>query len=100
VGTVPRTSLQDHRLPKVSADWTGESVGSTDGGASLECYRLGSPDQAQQRHEYLKGFQGGLLGDGYDYVYGLCVLRLNKALLPAQAEQYRAAFVTAVRGGL
>jgi hypothetical protein len=97
-GYSSKNSLQDRRLPKVN-DWLSESVSSTDGGASLECYPLGQPAQAEQRYEYLKGFQGGLLGDGYDYVYGTCVLRLDKALLPDQADQYRAAFVAAVRGG-
>jgi hypothetical protein len=96
-GYSSKNSLQDQRLPKVS-DWLSDSVGSTDGGASLECYPDGSPDQAQQRYEYLKGFQGGLIGDGYDYVYGLCVLRVDKALTPTQADRYRAAFVAAVRG--
>jgi hypothetical protein len=98
-GYSSKNSLQDQRLPKVS-DWLSDSVSSIDGGASLECYPIGSGVQgAEQRYEYLKGFQGGLLGDGYDYEYGTCVLRLSNALTPPQAAQYESAFEAAARGG-
>jgi hypothetical protein len=99
-GYSSKSSLQDRRLPKIS-DWLSDSVSSTDGGASLECYPLGQAGgvAAVQRYEYVKGFQGGLIGDGYDYEYGTCVLRLSNKLQPTQASQYQQAFVTAVRDG-
>ena len=91
-GYTSKVSLQDSRLPKVT-DFLSESASSTDGGAAIECY----PDSsgAQDRYQELKGFQGGILGDGYDYVSGSCVLRLSKDLTPTQASQYQKAFEAA-----
>ena len=91
-GYTSKVSLQDSRLPKV-ADFLSGTASSTDGGAAIECY----PDSsgAQDRYQELKGFQGGILGDGYDYVSGSCVLRLSKDLTPTQASQYQKAFVAA-----
>jgi len=91
-GYASKVSLQDGRLPKVT-DFLGESSSSIDGGAAIECYP--SSSGAQDRYQELKGFQGGLLGDGYDYVSGSCVLRLTKDLTPTQADQYQRTFEAA-----
>jgi hypothetical protein len=95
-GYTSKVSLQDSRLPKVTGDFSSpEGPGSTDGGAAIECY----PDSsgARSRYQYLKGFSGGLIGDGYDYLSGPCVLRLDKALTPSQAAEYESAFQNATR---
>ena len=91
-GYTSKVSLQDSRLPKVT-DFLSESASSIDGGAAIECYPNSSG--AQDRYQELKGFQGGILGDGYDYVSGSCVLRLSKDLTPTQASQYQKAFEAA-----
>jgi hypothetical protein len=82
-----KVSLQDQRLPKVDA----VTQSSVDGGGSIECFSDSAG--AKARYEYLKGFQSSaLLGDGYDYVSGKCVLRLTKKLTPAPAAQYEQLF--------
>jgi hypothetical protein len=81
-----KVAMQDNRLPK--ADPSQDSV---KGGASIECY----PDAtgAQARYQFLKGLQGGLLGDGYDYLSGECLLRVTSDLNPTQAAQYQQLFM-------
>jgi hypothetical protein len=93
-GYTSKVSLQDNRLPKVE-DFLSESASSTDGGAAIECYADSSG--AQARYQELKGFSGTVLGDGYDYVSGPCVLRLSKDLTPTQASQYQQAFEAATK---
>lgn len=46
---------------------------------------------AQARLAYLKSFTPPL-GDGYDYISGDAVLRLDASLTPAQAQQFQKAF--------
>jgi len=106
-GYSSKVSLQDSRLPKVhnflpglaatarakAPTWSAESASSIDGGAAIECYP--SPSGAQRRYETLRGYSGTVLGDGYDYVSGGCVLRLSTDLTPTQARQYQRAFTTA-----
>jgi hypothetical protein len=89
-GYSSKVSLQDKRVSKVANFLKGSS---TDGGAAIECYPGGTG--ATNRLKTLKGFQGTLLGDGYDYVSGGCVLRLSTDLTPTQARQYQRAFTTA-----
>jgi hypothetical protein len=91
-GYTSKVSLQDSRLPKV-ADFLSDTADSTSGGAAIECY----PDSsgAQDRYQEVQSFQGSMLGDGYDYVSGTCVLRLDSALIPTQASQYQKAFEAA-----
>lgn len=89
-GYTSKVSLQDSRLPPVAGNFGSESgPGSTDGGAAIECYP--SHGGAVDRYNYLKGFTG-VLGDGYDYVSGSCVLRLTKDLVPTEASQFEQAF--------
>lgn len=51
------------------------------------------PAGAQSRLAYLKSFTPPL-GDGYDFINGDAVLRLDATLTPAQAAQYHQAFDT------
>jgi hypothetical protein len=93
-GYESKVSLQDNRLPKVE-DFLSESASSIDGGGSIECYA--ASDGARARYQQLQGYSGTVLGDGYDYVSGPCVLRLSKDMTPTQANQYQQAFETATK---
>jgi hypothetical protein len=93
-GYESKVSLQDNRLPKVE-DFLSESASSIDGGGSIECYAASGG--ARARYQQLQGYSGTVLGDGYDYVSGPCVLRLSKDMTPTQANQYQQAFETATK---
>lgn len=84
-GYTSKVSIQDKRQPAGNL-----ANSSTAGGASIECY----PDTsgAASRYSYLRGFSGSIVGDGYDYLSGPCVLRVDKALTPDQAAQYESLF--------
>jgi hypothetical protein len=74
----------------------------TEGGAEQDTERGGSIEvwpsdaAAVKRWEYLRGFQGGILGDGYDYVFGPVVLRIAKEVKPSVADPFEAALRPAV----
>lgn len=94
-GYTSKVALQDRRLP--AATDLRDTIG---GGGSVECF----PDAtgASTRYNYIRtlsdGFQGAFdLGDGYDYLQGRCVLRLDSVLTPSQALEYRQAFQMAAR---
>lgn len=63
------------------------SKGDVAWGGGIEGYP--SAGGARARYEYLRSFQGGILGDGYDYLAGTAVLRLSNFLTPSQAAAYR-----------
>jgi hypothetical protein len=64
------------------------------GGGSIEVWP--TDEAAKERWEYLRGFQGGILGDGYDYVFGPVVLRITREVKPSVAERFEAALRPAV----
>jgi hypothetical protein len=63
-------------------------------GGSIEGWP--TDEAAIERYEYLQGFTGGILGDGYDYVFGPVVLRIAKEVKPSIAEAFEAALRPAV----
>lgn len=84
----------DHLLGR-QGGYTSKTEWSLPDGSfdSVEVY----PDTAgaTKRVAYLSLFSGGILGDGYDYQSGPVILRLSKALTPAQAAHAHSIFVSA-----
>jgi len=64
--------------------------GGIDNGGGVEVYP--TAQGAEKRCAYLSAFQGGPVGDGYDWTAGCAVLRLSNYLTPQQAKAYQRAF--------
>ena len=95
-GYVAYTASTDpnHLLGRQGGYTSKVNWGTSDEGTnSIEVY----PDAsgAQERYQYLKGFQGSMIGDGYDYLVGTALLRLSTYWTPAQASVLDAKFMKA-----
>ena len=86
---------QDGYTSKVS--WGGFALTDGDGqnGGSIEVFA--TPAEALARKTYVSSF-GAMLSDGYDYVIGTALLRLEPEYLPAQARTLDAEFKKAAPG--
>jgi hypothetical protein len=80
---------QGQYTSKVNWEPTGASSDEIDvasRGSSIEVFP--STHDAQARYDYLQAFNGAaFLADGYDYVAGSALLRLNKNYTPAEAHE-------------
>jgi hypothetical protein len=79
---------QGQYTSKVSWEPKGASadeISVAERGSSIEVFS--SAHDAQGRYDYLQSFNSAaFLADGYDYVAGSALLRLNKSYTPAEAH--------------
>ncbi len=60
-------------------------------GGSIEVYA--SEEDAESRNEYLAGFDGGILSNGYHIVVGTCVIRVSDELAASKQKEMAAAII-------
>ncbi len=87
-----KTSWIDPAAQKSADVGPQDDPGGAEHGGVVETFAAGG--DAQARLSLLKSYQPPL-GDGYDTLQGLALLRLGAGLTPAQAARYQAAFKTA-----
>jgi hypothetical protein len=75
------------------------SIGTTDDAeqrSSIEVFP--NAGDAQARLDYVKGFSGTFVGDGYDYLTGSALLRLSRSYTPDEAKDIENSFRNATGG--
>lgn len=66
----------------------------TAGGGAVEVYA--NEDDANKRNDYLAGFDGTILSNGYHTVHGTCVIRISDEMTASQQQELEAAIVEAL----
>ena len=86
------SSLVDEYDPSKSVLENG-----TSGGGSIDIFT--TVEDAQNRNEYLDGFDGGLLDSGYHTVVGTLVIRTSKHLSEEEQAAFESSIVTVLTSG-
>ena len=86
------SSLVDEYDPSKSVLENG-----TSGGGSIDIFT--TVEDAQNRNEYLSGFDGGLLDSGYHTVVGTLVIRTSKHLSEEEQAAFESSIVTVLTSG-